>query len=94
MSYCETIGTNVVIYEKVKLQVSCYFGSAEPELVRLDTTPGSYLRPLTPLPFSASQNHPVPEAAEDQGAAAESDRGLWPADGHVLHGERGTKTTI
>ena len=51
------------------------------------------LRPLTLLVFSASQNHPVPEASEDQGAIAESDRGFWPADGHVLYGERGTKTT-
>lgn len=53
---------------------------------------GFYLQPLTLLPFSASQNYPVPEAAEDQGAAAESDRGLWPANGHVLYGERGTRT--
>lgn len=60
--------------------------------LRLDTTHfRHYLRPLTLLSLSASQDHPVPEAAEDQGAAAESDRGLWPADGHVLHGERGTK---
>lgn len=38
----------------------------------------------------ASQDHPIPEAAEDQGTPPESDGGLWPADGHVLHGERGT----
>lgn len=52
-----------------------------------------YLQPLTLQTFFVSQNHPVPEAAENQGAAAESDRGLWPADGHVLHGERGRRTT-
>lgn len=47
-----------------------------------------------PAPYSsASQDHPVPEAAEDQGAAAESDRGLRAADGLVLHGERGAKKT-
>lgn len=44
---------------------------------------------LTFFSFIFWQNHPVPEATEDQGAAAESDRGLWPADGHVLYGERG-----
>lgn len=47
---------------------------------------------LTPLPLPASQNHPVPETAEDQRAAAESDWGLWSADGHVLYGERGKRT--
>lgn len=52
-----------------------------------------FLPPLTRLAFSFFQNHPVSEAAEDQRAAAESDRGLWPADGHVLHGERGKKMT-
>lgn len=41
------------------------------------------------LLFLSGQDHPLPEAAEDQGAAAESDRGLWSADGHVLHGEGG-----
>lgn len=52
-----------------------------------------FLPPLTRLAFSFFQNHPVSEAAEDQRAAAESDRGLWPADGHVLHGERGKRMT-
>jgi len=51
---------------------------------------GFFFRPLTAPALSAFQDHPVSEAAEDQGASAESDRGLWPADGHVLHGKRGT----
>lgn len=63
---------------------SCSFGSVK----RDKTSPSlSDLRPL-----STSQNHPVPEAAEDQGAAAEGDGGLWTADGHVFQGKGGTNT--
>lgn len=77
-AYCQNLASDC---ESVFIRVA-----AKPHIQSLH-------RSLTlPLCF-VSQNHPVPEAAEDQGAAAESDWGLWPADGHVLHGEGGTRTT-